>query len=79
MHPGEEEVYAPLVQLTDAMVHEEVAEFDHARQTTFAHLLKFGFNQTQALRLARAGAPWARIERALLAGCTFEQALEIWT
>lgn len=79
MHPGEEEVFAPLVPLTDAMVHDQVAGLDHAAQKAFVHLLRFGFSQVQALRLARAGAPWARVERALLAGCTFEQALEIWT
>ena len=81
MHPGDGEVYgSDLVPLTGEVIAGQVDELGRAERKAFDEYRRMGFGPAEALRLARAGeTSWVRVERALLGGCSLEQALEIWT
>lgn len=67
-----------LVRLED-LLEAQVDELSPSARKSFDEFRRMGFDGVGALRLTRAFAPWLRVERALLADCSLELALEIWT
>jgi hypothetical protein len=67
-----------MVRMAD-LLEAQVDELSPAARKSFDEFRRLGFDGMAALRLVRAHAPWLRVERALLADCSLELALEIWT
>lgn len=57
----------------------ELETLGHRDQRAAQWFWEMGFEPEHALLLTIAGAPPARVERALMDGCSLELAYEIWT